>query len=73
MMTAGYMTTAEVAERFRSPQATIRWWRYIGYGPASIKAGKRVLYPIEEVDAFEARLHGEAAEKTAARTPAATG
>jgi Helix-turn-helix domain len=68
MMTTGYMTTAEVAARFRRPEATIRWWRYTGYGPASIKAGKHVLYAVEDVEAFEAQLRAEAAELAAART-----
>ena len=70
-MTTGYMTTAEVAARFRRPEATIRWWRYPGYGPASIKAGKHVLYAVEDVEdveAFEAQLRAEAAELAAART-----
>jgi hypothetical protein len=70
-MAAAYMTTAEVAARFRSPEATIRWWRYIGYGPDSVRAGKGVLYPVEAVEAFEAQLRAEAAEKAAARAAAA--
>jgi hypothetical protein len=68
MMTVGYMTTAEVAARFRRPEATVRWWRYIGYGPESVKVGKHALYPVEAVEAFEAQLRAEAAEKTAGRT-----
>lgn len=69
--TARYLTTAEVAERFRAPPETIRWWRYTGYGPPSVKAGVRVLYPIEGVEAFEAQLRAEAAERAAARSAAA--
>ena len=59
-MTDGYLTTAEVAARFRRPEATVRWWRYIGYGPESIKVGKHALYPIEAVEMM-ARI-AEAAE-----------
>jgi hypothetical protein len=66
-MTDGYMTTAEVAARFRRPEATVRWWRYTGYGPDSIKVGKHALYPVEAVEAFEAQLRAEAASKAAAR------
>ena len=66
-MTAGYMTTAELAARFRTSPETIRWWRFSGYGPSSIKAGKRALYAVEDVEAFEAQLRAEAAEKAAAR------
>jgi hypothetical protein len=70
IMTAGYLTTAEVAARFRTPEATVRWWRFTGYGPTSIKAGKRCLYPVEAVEAFEAQLRAEASEKAAARAAA---
>lgn len=66
-MTAGYMTTNEVAARFRTSPETVRWWRFTGTGPASIKPGKRVLYAIEAVEAFEARLRAEAAEKAQSR------
>jgi hypothetical protein len=66
-MSDGYMTTAEVAARFRRPEATVRWWRYVGYGPDSIKVGKHALYPVEAVEAFEAQLRAEAASKAATR------
>ena len=72
-MTAGYMTTAEVAERFRRPEATVRWWRYIGYGPESIKVGRSALYPVEAVEAFEAQQRAEAAEKASRRTAGSGG
>jgi hypothetical protein len=70
MMTDGYLTTAEVAARFRRPEATVRWWRYIGYGPESVKVGKSALYPVEAVEAFEAQVRAEAAEKAASRAAA---
>lgn len=69
-MTAAYLTTAEVAARFRAPEATVRWWRFAGYGPDSIKVGRRALYPVEAVEAFEAQRRAEAAEKAAARAAA---
>lgn len=62
-MTAGYMTTAEVAARFRRPESTIRWWRYIGYGPESIKVGRSTLYPVEAVKAFEEQQCAEEASR----------
>jgi hypothetical protein len=71
MMTAEYLTTAEVAKRFRAPEATVRWWRFTGYGPESVKAGRRCLYPVEGVEAFEAQLRAEAAQRAAERSGAA--
>ena len=54
-MTAGeskYLTTAEVAEELRTPIETIRYWRFIGKGPASFKLGRGILYAREDVEAF---------------------
>jgi DNA-binding transcriptional MerR regulator len=47
-----YLTTAEVAEALRTPPETVRYWRHIGKGPKSFKLGRRVLYAIEDVEAF---------------------
>lgn len=38
------MTTAEVADLLRTSPESVRWWRHVGKGPASFKAGRRVLY-----------------------------
>jgi predicted DNA-binding transcriptional regulator AlpA len=54
-----FLTTAEVAERLRQAEATLRWWRHIGFGPESFRAGRRrVLYAESDVDAWiEAQRH----------------
>ena len=49
---ARYMTTAEVAETARTPVETVRYWRYVGKGPKSFKVGRRVLYAVEDVEAW---------------------
>jgi len=36
----------------RMPVESVRYWRHIGKGPASFKLGRRVLYAIEDVEAF---------------------
>ena len=36
---------------YRSPSLPI--WRITGYGPRFIKLGRRILYPIAEVEGFE--------------------
>jgi len=48
-----YLTTDEVAERYRTTAPTIRYWRMIDYGPKGVKIGRRVLYPVSEVKRFE--------------------
>jgi len=47
-----YLTTGEVAELLRTPAETIRYWRHAGKGPQSFKVGRRVLYAVEDVEAF---------------------
>ncbi len=58
-----YLITEEVAELLRTSAETVRYWRHIGKGPASFKAGRRVLYAAEDVESFvrEARKDGATA------------
>lgn len=51
-----YLTTAEVAERCRTAESTVRYWRQIKKGPRGIKVGKRVLYPEAELLRYERTL-----------------
>lgn len=48
-----YLTTAEVAERYRTSQSVIRYWRHSGTGPKGVVFGKRVLYPRDEVERYD--------------------
>jgi hypothetical protein len=48
-----YLTTAEVALRYRTSPGTIRYWRHTGYGPKGVKIGRNVLYPRSAVEQFE--------------------
>ncbi|WP_392968206.1 helix-turn-helix transcriptional regulator [Streptomyces sp. LN245] len=56
-----YLTTAEVARRYRTAPSTVRYWRHIGYGPQGIKRGRRVLYDAAELDRWDAEQAGGAA------------
>lgn len=47
-----YLTTADVASITRSPEATVRYWRHIGYGPKGFRVGRRVLYRRADVEAW---------------------
>jgi hypothetical protein len=51
-----YFTLAEIVERYRSTENTVRYWRHIGYGPKGVKVGNRVLYPRAEVERFDREL-----------------
>lgn len=52
-----YLTTGEVAARFRTSPSTVRQWRHEGHGPLGIRFGKHVLYPLPEVEAWEQGLY----------------
>jgi len=52
------LTTKEVAERLRLHPQTLINWRVKGDGPRFIKVGRKVVYPMIEVEAFEKKqLH----------------
>jgi Helix-turn-helix domain len=54
--TPGFMTGAELAALLRTNRETVRYWRYIGYGPKGRKVGRHVLYEVTEVNAWIASL-----------------
>ncbi|RAZ89309.1 DNA-binding protein [Mesorhizobium hawassense] len=50
-----FLTAEEVSERYRgsiSP-GTLRNWRAKRIGPAYVKLGKAVLYPVEELEKWD--------------------
>ena len=53
-----YLTTQEVADALRTSPETVRFWRHAGKGPRSFKVGRRVLYAVEDVEAFIAEARG---------------
>jgi Helix-turn-helix domain len=50
-----YLTAEEVAERYRGAVSvgTLRNWRAMRVGPAFVKIGKAILYPVDGLDAWE--------------------
>ena len=51
-MSTKFLTTAEVSEIARIPAESLRWMRHVGKGPKSFKLGRRVLYAVEDVEAW---------------------
>jgi hypothetical protein len=51
-----YLTTRELADRYRTTPATVRYWRHVGYGPKGVKVGRHVLYEIDAVEEFDREL-----------------
>lgn len=52
-----FLTPEEVTERYRGGVSvgTLRNWRAMKIGPSFVKIGKAVLYPIEELEAWDER------------------
>ena len=50
-----FLTPEEVTERYRGGVSigTLRNWRAMRVGPAYLKIGKSVLYPIDELEAWD--------------------
>lgn len=52
-LTKPFLTAEELAVRWSIHPHTLANWRSQGSGPKYLKLGKRVLYPFDEVEAFE--------------------
>jgi Helix-turn-helix domain len=52
-----YLTADEVAQRYRGAVSvgTLRNWRAMRVGPPFVKIGRAVLYPVDELDAWDKR------------------
>ncbi|MGZ8325098.1 MAG: DNA-binding protein [Rhodoplanes sp.] len=50
-----FLTAEEVSESYRGEitVGTLRNWRAMRIGPAFVKIGKAVLYPVGELDAWD--------------------
>lgn len=54
------LTVEELAVREKTSPATVRYWVHTGTAPRSFRAGKRRLFPLPEVIAWEkARMERE--------------
>lgn len=47
-----YLTTKDVANRYRVAESTVRYWSRVGT-LRGIKAGRRTLFPRAEIERFE--------------------
>jgi hypothetical protein len=44
----------ELARRWRISPRTLERWRWLNQGPGYLKIGGRVVYRVEDIEAFEA-------------------
>jgi hypothetical protein len=52
-MTDAHFRQRDLARRLGLSPRTLEGWRWRGTGPRFVKAGGRVLYRLEDVEAFE--------------------
>ena len=48
-----HLTQADLAKRWRMGQRTLESWRVDGIGPCYLKIGNRILYRLQDIEAFE--------------------
>lgn len=53
-MAIRHLSQIELAARWNLSHRTLERWRWTGEGPQFIKLGGRVVYRLEDVEAFEA-------------------
>ena len=52
-MTIHHLNQTELARRWRMSERTLERWRWLGQGPRFMKLGGRVIYRLEDIEAFE--------------------
>jgi len=60
-MSVKHLNQVELATRLKISPRTLERWRWTGEGPAFLKIGGRVVYRLEDVEAYE---HGRRCEST---------
>ena len=48
-----HLTVKDLSQRWHMSAGTLQNWRTQGFGPAFLKWGKQVLYPMTEIEAWE--------------------
>lgn len=48
-----YLTTADLADRYRKSVRTIERWRSLSVGPPYTRVGRECLYPLDKVEQYD--------------------
>lgn len=57
--TPEYLNQEELAARFRVSPRTLERWRWLKTGPHYIKLGGKIVYALDDVEAYERRRRAE--------------
>ena len=71
-MATRHLSHIELAARWNISHRTLERWRWTGEGPKFIKLGGRVIYRLEDVEAYE-RQHMRASTSEPVQQPQAGG
>lgn len=64
-MSIKHLNQGELAARWTISHRTLERWRWVGQGPRYLKVGGRVVYRLEDIEAYEAaQLRRSTAETT---------
>ncbi len=54
-----HLNQHDLAKRWRMSQRTLERWRWLGIGPAYLKVGGRVIYRLNDIEAYECNQRKE--------------
>jgi predicted site-specific integrase-resolvase len=72
-MATKHLNQIDLADRWNVSHRTLERWRWTGEGPQYIKLGGRVVYRLEDVEAFEANQVRRSTAETSAPALAMAG
>jgi predicted site-specific integrase-resolvase len=63
---SAHLTEKELARRLGMSIRTLQRWRWTGRGPAFLKLGGRVVYPLTDIESWEATCRIDPRQPTTA-------
>jgi hypothetical protein len=69
-MTVKHLNQIELSRRWSISPRTLERWRWLRQGPRYLKIGGRIVYRLDDIEAYEAAQTHEPAKSANARIPA---
>jgi hypothetical protein len=63
-----HLNQVQLARRWSLSPRTLERWRWLRQGPRFLKVGGRVVYRVEDIEAFEAKRTREGTDPNVAKT-----
>ncbi|QLH40811.1 MAG: helix-turn-helix domain-containing protein [Defluviicoccus sp.] len=71
-MSTRHLNQKQLAERWGISPKTLERWRWLGQGPKFLKLGGRIVYRLEDIEAFEEQQLRQVTGSVAAASPTPT-